>query len=182
MKFEKRKLVGYLLGVLCGYLFFVVIKDFGPEMLEKTKVLDWFSVCVGLLIIIVPVLVGILINALISAWGEIRNNNSNKHFEEVVLKKIDLTDEHIERLQRSIGRDERAFLESRLHVLWGLSEIKKSLDRMEDKGIDGWKNPDPDEEEIQWVQIYCQRQIKKIGFRLRELDVERIQNEALPDE
>ena len=76
---------------------------------------------------------------------------------------------------------ERSELEARLHVLWGLSEIKKVLDELNEKGAGGWKGTDEDEEEIAWVQVYSRRQIMKIGERLRELDAEDVAEEAQKD-
>lgn len=74
--------------------------------------------------------------------------------------------------QKRQKEEERSVLESRLHVLWGLSEIKKSLDKLHDDEVESWKGIDTDEEEILWVQVYCHREIRKIGQRLRELDTE----------
>jgi len=65
---------------------------------------------------------------------------------------------------------QRALLENRLTALWGLSELKKSFDRMSGEEYETWKFDGDEEDEIAWVQIYCRREIKKIGIRLRELD------------
>jgi hypothetical protein len=73
------------------------------------------------------------------------------------------------RIWRSV-EDEREFLEHRLGGLWGLSEIKKSLDRMNGEEYEEWRETDDNEDEVAWVQVYCRREIKKIGQRLRELD------------
>ena len=67
---------------------------------------------------------------------------------------------------------EREFLEHRLNGLWGLSELKKSLDEMRDKGENGWKGTTDEEDDIAWVYVYCRREIRKIGLKLRELDAE----------
>ena len=124
--------------------------------------MDWSSIA------IVVVVTGLLM---------LLNRKKNK-WEADREKRIAEMISEMERIQQEAQRgrvwvsieEERSFLEHRLNTLWGLSEIKKSLDRMNDEGEGSWKGTDEEEEEIAWVRIYCQREIRKIGLRLRELD------------
>jgi len=75
-------------------------------------------------------------------------------------QKISQLIERMEELKQSAERgriwrnveDEREFLEHRLGGLWGLSEIKKSLDKMNGGREDeSWRGTDDEEDEVAWV-------------------------------
>lgn len=133
--------------------------------------MDWRSA----IVIIVVALFLMLLNYLKNRQ---QISQDKKAQQDSQCQKISQLIERMEELKQSAERgkiwrsleDEREFLEHRLNSLWGLSEIKKSLDKMNGEEYETWREADGNEDEIAWVQVYCRREIKKIGQRLRELD------------
>lgn len=179
---QKRRAFMTLVGLLFGFAALEVWKTYGPTVRDQMTSVEWFSITAGILIIVLPFLLANIAQAIITAWRTSGNNSPSALFEEAVLEKIEISDKLAERryndLHRRVNHDERAMLEGRLHVLWGLSEVWNQLEKAGD-GDQPWaKDPDdPDKEELQWVQTYSYREIRKIGQRLRELDQERIRQE-----
>lgn len=96
-------------------------------------------------------------------------------------------DEEIQKRLRATETGERLILEERLHALWDLSERHrqtnelrnelrdKSMQFVVDEGDDEEDKNTIDTEDVTWVTKYAYREIRKIGERLRELDLEDIQ-------